>query len=98
MVEETDNNASLVMVPTDTKLQGLHAGALLLPIDGNTYRYLLTDNTGEGVTAEKLIFEFKEPDLKRTISWEVYSLKEYPDLSVVMMVSKDEGPWLCTYS
>ena len=98
MVEETDNNASLVMVPTDTKLQGLHAGALLLPIDGNTYRYLLTDNTGEGVTAEKLIFEFKEPDLKRTIDWEVYSLKEYPDLSVVMMVSKDEGPWLCTYS
>lgn len=98
MVEETDNNASLVMVPTETKLQGLHAGALLLPIDGNTYRYLLTDNTGEGVTAEKLIFEFKEPDLKRTIDWEVYSLKEYPDLSVVMMVSKDEGPWLCTYS
>jgi len=98
MVEETDIHASLVMVPTDTKLQGLHAGALLLPIDGNTYRYLLTDNTGEGVTAEKLIFEFKEPDLKRTIDWEVYSLKEYPDLSVVMMVSKDEGPWLCTYS
>lgn len=98
MVEETDNNASLVMVPTDTKLQGLHAGALLLPIDGNIYRYLLTDNTGEGVTAEKLIFEFKEPDLKRTIDWEVYSLKEYPDLSVVMILSKEEGPWLCTYS
>ena len=98
MVEETENNASLVMVPTDTKLQGLHAGALLLPIDGNIYRYLLTDNTGEGVTAEKLIFEFKEPDLKRTIDWEVYSLKEYPDLSVVLILSKDEGPWLCTYS
>ena len=97
MVEETDNNASLDMVPTDTKLQGLHAGALLLPIDGNIYRYLLTDNTGEGVTAEKLIFEFKEPDLKRTIDWEVYSLKEYPDLSVVMILSKEEGPWLCTY-
>ena len=98
MVEETDIHASLVMVPTDTKLQGLHAGALLLPIDGNIYRYLLTDNNGEGVTAEKLIFEFKEPDLKRTIDWEVYSLKEYPDLSVVLILSKDEGPWLCTYS
>ena len=97
MVEETDIHASLVMVPTDTKFQGLHAGALLLPIDGNIYRYLLTDNTGEGVTAEKLIFEFKEPDLKRTIDWEVYSLKEYPDLSVVMILSKEEGPWLCTY-
>ena len=98
MVEETDIHASLVMVPTDTKLQGLHAGALLLPIDGNIYRYLLTDNTGEGVTAEKLIFEFTEPDLNRTINWEVYSLKEYPDLSVVMILSKEEGPWLCTYS
>lgn len=98
MVEETDIHDSLIMVPTDTKLQGLHAGALLLPIDGNTYRYLLTDNTGEGVTAEKLIFEFTEPDLNRTINWEVYSLKEYPDLSVVMILSKEEGPWLCTYS
>ena len=98
MVEKNDNNGSLVMVPTDTKLQGLHAGALLLPIDGNTYRYLLTDNTGEGVSADNLIYEFKEPDLNRTIEWEVYSLKEYPDLSVVMILSKDEGPWLCTYS
>ena len=98
MVEETDIHASLIMVPTDTKLQGLHAGALLLPIDGNTYRYLLTDNTGEGVTADNLIHEFKEPDLNRTIDWKVYSLKEYPDLSVVMILSKEEGPWLCTYS
>ncbi len=98
MVEETDIHASLIMVPTDTKLQGLHAGALLLPIDGNIYRYLLTDNTGEGVTAEELIFAFTEPDLNRTINWEVYSLKEHPDLSVVMILSKEEGPWLCTYS
>ena len=89
---------STIMVPTDTKLHGLQAGALLLPIAGNTYRYLLTDNTDEGVTANELIFEFTEPDLNRTINWEVYSLKEYPDLSVVMMVSKEEGPWLCTYS
>lgn len=89
---------STIMVPTDTKLHGLQAGALLLPIAGNTYRYLLTDNTGEGVTTDELIFEFTEPDLNRTINWEVYSLKEHPDLSVVMILSKEEGPWLCTYS
>ena len=89
---------STIMVPTDTKLHGLQAGALLLPIAGDTYRYLLTDNTGEGVTADEQIYAFTEPDLNRTIDWEVYSLKEYPDLSVVMILSKEEGPWLCTYS
>ena len=97
-VAVTDSADAKGMVPTDTKMYGLQVGALLLPIDGNTYRYLLTDNTGEGVTADELIFEFTEPDLNRTINWEVYSLKEYPDLSVVMILSKEEGPWLCTYS
>ena len=91
-------STDVVMVPTDTKLEGLHAGALLLPIDGNIYRYLLTDNTADGITADKLLFEFTEPDLNRTIDWEVYSLKGYPDLSVVMMLSKNHGAWLCTYS
>lgn len=95
---DTPASSAVVMIPTDTKMYGLQVGALLLPIDGNTYRYLLTDNTGEGVTADELIFEFTEPDLNRTINWEVYSLKEYPDLSVVMILSKEEGPWLCTYS
>ena len=95
---DTPASSSVAMVPTDTKMYGLQVGALLLPIDGDTYRYLLTDNTGEGVTADELIFEFTEPDLNRTINWEVYSLKEYPDLSVVMILSKEEGPWLCTYS
>lgn len=95
---DTPASPAVVMIPTDTKMYGLQVGALLLPIDGNTYRYLLTDNTGEGVTADELIFEFTEPDLNRTINWEVYSLKEYLDLSVVMILSKEEGPWLCTYS
>jgi len=95
---DTPASSSVVMVPTDTKMYGLQVGALLLPIDGDTYRYLLTDNTGEGVTADKKIYAFTEPDLNRTINWEVYSLKEYPDLSVVMILSKEEGPWLCTYS
>ena len=95
---DTPASSAVVMIPTDTKMYGLQVGALLLPIGGNTYRYLLTDNTGEGVTADELIFEFTEPDLNRTINWGVYSLKEYPDLSVVMILSKEEGPWLCTYS
>lgn len=95
---DTPASSSVAMVPTDTKMYGLQVGALLLPIDGDTYRYLLTDNTGEGVTADEQIYAFTEPDLNRTIDWEVYSLKEYPDLSVVMILSKEEGPWLCTYS
>ncbi len=86
------------MIPTDTNLQGLHAGILLLPIDGKTYRYDLTDNGAKGVSADALLYKFKEPDiLQKSIEWEVYSLKEYPDRSVVLIRSQTEQ-WLCVYS
>ena len=86
------------MIPTETKLKGLGAGALLLPIDGHTYRYLLTDSTPEGVTADELLFSFQEIDMGENILNEIYSLKEYPDRSKVLLISAKNGPWLCEYS
>lgn len=86
------------MVPTDTELTGFQAGILLLPIDGQIYRYELTDRGPGGFTTEKLLYKFKEPDIRRSIDWEVYSLKEYPDKSVVLVSSFTKGMWLCRYS
>ena len=90
--------SSMSMVPTDTDLVGAHAGALFLPMDGNTYRYLLSDAAPEGVTADKLLYTFTEKTLYEGIGWEVYSLKEYPDLSAVLMISGANTEWLCKYS
>ena len=87
-----------VMVPTDTEFSGFQAGILLLPIDGQTYRYDLTDQGPEGLTPEVLLYQFKEPDLHTSIDWEVYSLKEYPDKTVVLASSETNGQWLCSYS
>ena len=86
------------MIPTVTTLKGLCAGALLLPMDGHTYRYLLTDSTPDGVTADELLFNFQEIDMGESILNEVYSLKEYPDRSKVLLISGKNGSWLCEYS
>ena len=86
------------MIPTETTLKGLCAGALLLPMDGHTYRYLLTDSTPDGVTADELLFTFQEIDMGENILNEVYALKEYPDRSKVLLISAKNGPWLCEYS
>ena len=86
------------MIPTETDLRGLHAGALLLPVDGVVYRYLLTSQVPEGVTADIMLYSFQEADLQGYIDWKVYSLKEFPDMKTVAMVSESNGAWLCTYS
>ena len=88
----------VVMLPTDTNLKGLQAGTLLVPMDGQTYRYLLKETDPEGVTVDKLLFSFQQPDMGESVQHEVYSLKEYPDRSRVLLISHKNGPWLCEYS
>ena len=86
------------MIPTQTEGKGLCAGALLLPLDGNTYRYLLTEHMPEGVTAGALLYTFQEVDMGEHIAHEVYALEEYPDKRTVLLISEKNGPWLCQYS
>ncbi len=95
-----------VMIPTDTELHGFQGGYLLLPMNGKTYRYDLTDRGPAGFTTDKLLYKFLEPETLRNmqtgirtrVAWQVYSLKEYPDRSVVLAYSATNGQWLCTYS
>ena len=90
--------SSSTMIPTDTDLLGCHAGALLVPIDGNVYRYELTEGNPEGVTVDELLYTFTEETHIEGIVWEVYSLKEYPGKTTVLMMSGTNSAWLCTYS
>ena len=93
-----NDSQSIKMIPTQTSLEGLHAGALLLPMDGSIYRYELTLVDPEGITAEQRLFLFTEDTGMQRIAWEVYSLKEYPDKSAVLMISDSYGSWFCTYA
>jgi beta-lactamase regulating signal transducer with metallopeptidase domain len=85
------------MIPSDTDRLGYSAGALLVPIDGNIYRYLVSVYEPEGVTVDELLLSFEEPDLNGTIRWEVYSLQEYPDYLNVMVLSDRGEAWICCY-
>ena len=95
---EVFENAHIQMIPTNTDLLGCPAGALLIPIDGNVYRYALTEASPEGVTVDELLYTFTEETPVEGILWEVYSLKEYPDKTAVWMISGTNSAWLCTYS
>jgi hypothetical protein len=87
------------MVPTDTELTGLHggmsAGVLLLPMEGEVYRYILENDRPERITADYLLYAFSEGDEGR--NWEVYSLQEYPDKQKVLLISNTGIVWLCAY-
>ena len=87
-----------VLVPTETDLQGLQAGVLLVPMDGQIYRYAVSDYDPQNITAESLLDTFTEEDIDSAVVWNVYSLKQYPDLSAVLMVSPTAGAILCRYS
>ena len=88
---------SSYMTPTETNLEGLQAGALLVPMGTRTFRYAISDMRPENVSAETLLLSFTEHTAGEDIQWEVWSLKEYPERTVVMMLSPDYGGYLCRY-
>ncbi len=72
------------MVPTTADLHGMWNGYLFLPISGETYRYEQTDaDPGMAVQGE-LLDSFTEQTGTETVSWEIYSVQESPEHSVVL--------------
>ena len=86
------------MEPTQTNLRGLVAEYLFVPINGATYRYAMTEANPENLTADKLLDTFTEETHIEGIAWEVYSLKEYPDMTKLLLRSGVGGTWLCEYA
>ena len=96
LVRTQSYNAS--MIPTDTDLLGCPAGELLVPIGSQVFRYELSEGDPQGVTPDELLYTFTEETGIEGIVWEVYSLKEYPDKTAVLMRSGTNSTWLCRYS
>lgn len=72
------------MVPTTADLHGIWNGYLFLTINGETYRYEQTD-ADPGMAAQgQLLDSFTEQTGTETVSWEIYSVQESPDRSVVL--------------
>ena len=86
------------MEPTRTNLRGFYGGYLFVPINGSTFRYELTNVDPTKVTASDLLLEFAEETHIEGIAWEVYSLKEYPDMSKVLAISGTNSVWVCEYA
>ena len=86
------------MQPTQTNLRGLYAGYLFTSINGATYRYSLTDPKPANVTADRLLDTFTEETHIEGIVWEVYSLREYPDKTKLLLISGSNSSWLCEYA
>lgn len=72
------------MVPTTADLHGMWNGYLFLPISGETYRYEQTDADPGMVVQGELLDSFTEQTGTKTVSWEIYSVQESPDHSVVL--------------
>ena len=84
--------------PTQTNLRGFVADYLFVPINGATYRYTLTDLNPENVTADQHLDTFTEETHIEGIVWEVYSLKEYPDMTRLLLRSGANSVWLFEYA
>ena len=89
---------SAVMQPTETNLRGFYGGYLFTNFNGATYRYALAEANPQSVTADQLLLTFSEETPMEGIAWEVYSLKEYPDGSKVLVISGTNSAWLCEYA
>ena len=72
------------MVPTTADLHGIWNGYLFLTINGETYRYEQTDADSGMAAQGELLDSFTEQTGTKTVSWEIYSVQESPDHSVVL--------------
>lgn len=89
---------SVVMTPTPANMHGAFDRYLYLPLDGETYRYEWIDMDTANITTDKLLDRFTETAEPENVDWEVYSIKEYPDHSVVLAVAGTDYECLYQYS
>ena len=92
------NIAQSDMEPTRTNLRGFYGGYLFVPINGSTFRYEMTNIDPNTVNAGYFLLTFTEETHIEGIVWEVYSLKEYPDMTKVLAISGTNSAWVCEYA
>ena len=84
-------------------LYGFHFSYLYVPILGLTYRYEREDAAPDPFTANELIYEFTEKDYDSPLGtgklniWQVYSVNEVTDYSVLLAVNTNEPEYSAVY-
>ena len=86
------------MQPTLAEMTGAFDSYLYIPREDGNYRYERCDVNLSSVTRGKLIYRFTEKADPADVTWEVYALKEYPDLSAVLATTGAEYQYVYQYS
>ena len=78
------------IVPYDTEMTGAAGGYFLIPMEDGIYRYSDYDysvqamvDKGISLETDELLYTFQETGIEENHTWEIYSLKEYPDRSLL---------------
>ncbi len=79
------------MVPYDTDMTGIVGSMFFIPIDGNIYRYDSMYQGNTDYTRDEMIFSFNEETINETYTHRIYTLKEYPDKTVLSDISQSKA-------
>ncbi len=95
---DTDNSShsSRKAASTNSNMQkatGFYKGDLILQTAGATLLYDKRDPDTDSLTPDKLMGSFYTETEMEGIIWIVYSVKEYPDLSYVLVISGTNSSW-----
>lgn len=91
-------NHSVEMLPTSAKMTDAFDGYLYLPMKGENYRYERTDVYVEIMPKDQLLYSFTENADPEDVEWNVYSIKEYPDLAAVWVEAGEDYKCVYQYS
>lgn len=81
---------SVEMIPYEAESMGYFGGYLLIPLDGELYRFEPADTSEDYYTAGDVICEFDSRDeIGNSHHYTVYELDEYPSHEKVRMVEDD---------
>lgn len=81
-------------VPYDTERTGILGGLYFIPIDGKVYRYDSVYQKNVDYTRDEMIFDFDEEEIDETYAHRIYTLKEYPNKTILVDVYKSKSdPW-----
>lgn len=89
-----------LMTPAVADIKGVFDSYLYVPLQGHTYRYESMEygNDADSFTKDKRIYQFTEEADPQNVNWQVFSLIEYPDYSVVLAIAGKDYKSLYRYS
>lgn len=81
--------------PVETEKHGFDDGGVLyVCIEGKTYRYQRYAPGDSGLTRDERVDGFDENLEWETICWDIYTVKEYPDRSYLLVRSGTNSEWI----